>query len=128
MTRTMSGSAPVGAHMMLRATPAGVPAGTVSLVASNLGWRTHELVILPLGPGAGPTAGAGHRPPGPDGRVGEAGSVGEASSGCAAGTGDGIASGQVGWMTVTLAPGRYELVCNEPNHYAGGMYQELLVT
>jgi len=27
-----------------------------------------------------------------------------------------------------LAPGRYELICNLPNHYADGMYQELVVT
>jgi len=29
---------------------------------------------------------------------------------------------------VTLAPGRYELVCNLQNHYANRMYQELVVT
>jgi len=29
---------------------------------------------------------------------------------------------------VTLPPGRYELICNLPNHYADGMYQELVVT
>jgi hypothetical protein len=33
--------------MMLRAVPHTVPAGEVSLVAENMGWRTHELVILP---------------------------------------------------------------------------------
>jgi hypothetical protein len=39
MTQMMNGTAPVGAHMMLRATPATVAAGQVSLVASNMGWR-----------------------------------------------------------------------------------------
>jgi uncharacterized cupredoxin-like copper-binding protein len=34
----------------------------------------------------------------------------------------------VGWVTVTLAPGRYELVCNLPGHYVSGMYGELTVT
>jgi uncharacterized cupredoxin-like copper-binding protein len=29
---------------------------------------------------------------------------------------------------VTLAPGRYELVCNLRNHYANGMHQEIVVT
>lgn len=29
------------------------------------------------------------------------------------------------WTTVTLAPGRYELVCSLPGHYGAGMYSEL---
>lgn len=53
-------------------------------------------------------------------------SLGESSN--AAGTGDGITSGRVGWTTVTLKPGHYELLCNLANHYADGMYQELIVT
>ena len=124
MTRMMGGVAPLGAHMMLRAAPATVAAGKVSLVATNMGWRTHELVVLPLAAGA--TAGA--RVPGSDGKVDENGSLGEVSRSCAAGTGDGITAGAVGWVTLTLAPGRYELVCNLPNHYADGMRQELDVT
>jgi uncharacterized cupredoxin-like copper-binding protein len=124
MTQMMSGTAPLGAHMMLRAAPATVPAGQVSLVVSNVGWRTHEVVILPLAAGAA----AGQRVPGADGKVDETGSLGEVSNSCAAGVGDGITAGAVGWSTVTLAPGRYELVCNLQNHYANGMYQELVVT
>ena len=42
MARMMSGTAPMGAHMMLRISAATVPAGRISLVASNMGWRTHE--------------------------------------------------------------------------------------
>jgi uncharacterized cupredoxin-like copper-binding protein len=124
MTQMMGGTAPRGAHMMLRAVPGTVPAGRVSLVAENMGWRTHELVILPL------TAGdsAGQRVPGPDGTVDETGSLGEASTSCGAGAGDGIRAATVSWITLTLAPGRYELICNLPNHYADGMYQEILVT
>jgi uncharacterized cupredoxin-like copper-binding protein len=124
MTQMMGGTAPLGAHMMLRAVPATVPAGTVSLVAENRGWRTHELVIMPLGPGGQ----AGQRVPGPDGTVKEKGSLGEASASCGAGAGDGIRAGTVSWTTLTLAPGGYELICNLPNHYADGMYQELQVT
>jgi len=124
MTKMMGGTAPMGAHMMLMAAPASVPAGRVSLVASNMGWRTHELVILPLA--AGSTA--GQLVPGPDGKVDETASMGEASKKCAAGTGDGITAGSVGWTTVTLTRGRYELICNLVNHYADGMHQELTVT
>lgn len=121
MTRMMGGDAPMGARMMLDVAPTSVPAGSVTFVASNVGWRTHELVVMPL---AGQST-AGQRVPGPDGRIAEEGSVGEASASCAAGSGEGITSGAVGWVTRTLAPGRYELVCNLKNHYANGMYEEL---
>ena len=124
MSRMMGGTAPLGAHMMLRASPATIPTGQITVVASNLGWRTHELVILPLPGGAA----AGQRVPGSDGKVAETGSLGEASRRCGSGTGDGITSGTVSWTTVTLPRGRYELICNLPNHYADGMYQELVVT
>jgi len=110
--------------MLLTVDPATVPTGQVSLVVENTGWRTHEVVVLPLAPGVA----AGQRVPGADGTVDETGSLGEASGTCAAGAGDGIASGSVGWVTVTLAPGHYELVCNLQNHYADGMRQELVVT
>ncbi len=123
MTQMMPGSAPVGGQMRLVAVPASVRAGQITLVVSNRGWRTHELVILPLGAGTQ----AGQRRAGPDGRVPEEASLGEASKSCAADTGEGIRSGSVGWTTVTLPAGRYELVCNLENHYADGMHQELAV-
>src|SRR6478609_2682735 len=124
MTRMMGGVAPLGGHMMLLATPATVPGSQISLVVSNMGWRTHELVVLPLADGAA----AGQRVPGADGKVDETGSLGEVSNSCTAGSGDGITAGAVGWTTVALAPGRYELVCNLQNHYANGMHQELVVS
>jgi hypothetical protein len=120
MTQPLGGTAPLGVHMMLRSGATSVPAGPVSFVAQNLGWRTHELVVLPLAAGAS----AGQRRPGTDGRVSEAGSFGEASNSCAAGAGDGIAARSVGWTTLTLKPGRYELLCNLTNHYADGMWAE----
>ena len=107
--------------MMLHAIPQHIAAGTVSLVAVNHGSRTHELVVLPLASGAA----VGARTVGSDKSIDEAGSLGEASRSCGAGTGDGIAAGSTGWTTITLGPGRYELVCNRPGHYAAGMYTEL---
>jgi uncharacterized cupredoxin-like copper-binding protein len=124
MTQMMGGTAPMGAHMMLRAAPTTVTAGPITFVAQNMGWRTHELVVLPLPAGAQP----GQRAPGTDGKVDESGSLGEASANCATGAGDGILAGSVSWVTVTLPAGHYELVCNLPNHYADGMRQELDVT
>lgn len=108
MSRMMGGTAPRGARMMLRATRVTVPAGQVSFMVSNLGWRTHELVVLALAIGQA----AGRRLIGGDDKVNEEGSLGEASASCAGDTGTGIASGAVGWTTVRLQPGRYEVLCN----------------
>lgn len=124
MGSMMGGTAPLGAPMTLLGTPTTVQAGRISLVVQNTGLRTHELVILPLGAGSA----AGARVPGPDGRVDETGAIGEASASCAADGGEGIAAGAVGWTTVSLPAGRYELVCDLANHYADGMRQELDVT
>src|ERR1019366_5860298 len=121
MTRMMGGTAPVGAHMRLIASPSKISSGVISFVVKNFGWRTHELVILPLATNQ-PSGSRGHRS---DGKVSESGSVGEASNNCGVGVGDGVKSGSATWTTVTLKPGRYELVCNLPNHYSDGMYQEL---
>jgi uncharacterized cupredoxin-like copper-binding protein len=100
-----------------------VPAGTVSFRVVNTGSLVHELVVLPL---TG-TQRVGERVVGVDGRVDETGSVGEASKTCGAGAGDGINPGAIGWVTLQLAPGDYELVCNLPGHYAAGMYAFLAV-
>ena len=124
MTSMMGGTAPLGERMVLRATPTTVAAGRISLVAQNVGWRTHELVILPMTTGSA----AGRLVPGADGKIDETGSLGEASASCGAGSGQGITAGTVGWTTVTLQPGSYELVCDLANHYADGMHQELDVT
>ncbi|MFE7235880.1 sulfocyanin-like copper-binding protein [Streptomyces sp. NPDC002405] len=122
-----AGGSPAGygmGMMWLRVTPHVITSGTISLRVFNAGALTHEVVVLPLPSGQA----AGERQVGPDGKVSEAGNVGEASHSCAAGAGDGITSGAAGWTTLALRPGRYELVCNIPGHYAAGMYDELDVT
>jgi uncharacterized cupredoxin-like copper-binding protein len=110
--------------MRIVATPSTVLRGTVSLRVANTGVWTHELVALPLPTGHG----IGQRRVGANGKVDEQGSLGEASRTCGAGAGDGIASGATGWITLPLSPGRYELICNLPRHYASGMYTELDIT
>jgi uncharacterized cupredoxin-like copper-binding protein len=117
MGRGMMGG---GRMMNVAASPSAVAAGDVSFRVWNAGMTVHELVVLPL-----PSGGVGTRPVGLDGRVSEAGSLGEASKSCGAGAGDGIAPGAVSWVTLHLAPGRYELICNLPGHYAMGMFTEL---
>jgi uncharacterized cupredoxin-like copper-binding protein len=114
------GGGMMGGTMRVVDQPAVVRGGDVSFRALNMGSLTHELVVLPLPPG-----GAGSRAIGADGRVDEAGSLGEASATCGVGAGEGIDAGAESWVTLHLAPGRYELVCNEPGHYAKGMYAEL---
>jgi len=118
---SMMGQTPMRATLL--ATPVSVPAGKVSFVIANTGALVHELVILPL-----PANGPGTRPTGSDGKVDESRSLGEASRSCGAGTGDGIAPGSTAWTTVILKPGRYELVCDQPWHYAAGMFDVLTVT
>ncbi|MET4705790.1 sulfocyanin-like copper-binding protein [Frigoribacterium sp. UYMn621] len=98
--------------------------GTVSFLVTNNGSVSHELVVLPL---SGSQT-VGTRPLSGETKVEEAGSVGEASSTCGAGAGEGIAPGASSWVTLKLAPGRYELVCNLPGHYSAGMYTELTVS
>jgi uncharacterized cupredoxin-like copper-binding protein len=113
-------------HQMMRilAAPTSVPAGTVSLAVTNTGRLGHELVVLPLPDGQQP----GSRSVGHDGRIDESSSLGEASAACAAGAGDGIVAGSRGWVSLRLPPGRYELACNLPGHYAAGMFAELDLT
>ena len=116
--------------MRILINPATVPPGQVSFRVTNAGALNHELVVMPLAKGQYP----GQRAIGPDGKVDEVGSLGEASRTCGADRGEdnpsnnGIAAGASGWTTVTLTPGRYELICNITGHYWTGMYAELDVS
>jgi len=114
----------MGGTMLLRSDRVEVPAGTVTLQLSNAGAVPHEIVILPLPDGRQ----LGERSVRRDGTVDESDSLGEASQFGGAGSGDGINSGTTGWVTLELAPGRYEIACNIENHYAAGMYTLLVVT
>jgi uncharacterized cupredoxin-like copper-binding protein len=120
----MMGGMIFGGAMRLSTDHATVASGTTSFLATNFGSRSHELVILPL-----PDSQiVGTRPIGGDGKIDEAGSLGEASNTCGEGTGQGIVPGATSWVTINLTPGRYELVCNLPGHYASGMYSQLSVS
>ena len=98
--------------------------GTVSFLAVNRGSISHELLVLPLSDSQ--TVGA--RAVGSDGKVDESGSLGEASTTNGQGAGEGITPGAGSWVTMDLAPGRYEVLCNLPGHYFAGMYSELRVS
>lgn len=111
-----------GRYMRLSADHAVVPHGAVSFLVTNGGSINHEMVVLP------DDHVVGARPMGGDARIDEAGSLGEASRTGGKGAGKGIVPDATGWVTVTLAPGEYELVCNLPHHYTAGMHTQLTVT
>ncbi len=123
------GNGPYGPTMMrpgmgmmrIFANPATVPAGPVSLRARNTGIMIHKVVVLPLAAGRSP----GQLPIGANGQVDESASLAEAARSCGPDDGDGILPATTGWTTVTLPPGRYELLCNIAGHYGAGMYTEL---
>jgi len=119
----MFGRSTTGGMMRIFIGRTRVSAGPVSLRVANTGSLVHELVVLPLPAGQQ----VGERQVGSDNRVDETGSLGESSKTCGAGAGDGIDPGAVGWVTLDLPAGNYELVCNLPGHYAAGMYTELTV-
>ncbi|MEO5900483.1 MAG: sulfocyanin-like copper-binding protein [Ilumatobacteraceae bacterium] len=112
-----------GAMMRLSLNKTTVARGNVRFIAINAGNTMHELLVLPLAPNQI----VGTRAVGADARIDENGSLGEASRTCAAGSGDGIASNESSWVTISVPAGRYELVCNLPRHYAAGMYAQLTV-
>ncbi len=110
--------------MGLTADLATVPQGKVTFRVTNAGAVNHEMVILPLADAQV----MGTRPFDSEAKIDEKGNLGEASASGAEGKGEGILPGATGRTTVTLAPGRYELVCNYMGHYVSGMYGKLTVT
>ncbi|MDJ0348418.1 sulfocyanin-like copper-binding protein [Cryobacterium sp. PH29-G1] len=119
-----SGGMPHGGAMRLIAEHATAKHGTVSFFVTNGGSVNHEMVILALQD----SQIVGTRALGGDAQVDETSNLGEASNTCGVGSGAGILPGASGWVTVSLAPGRYELVCNLPGHYAAGMYTQITIT
>lgn len=112
-----------GGAMRLSADHATVQHGTVSFLVTNGGSITHEMVVLPL-PGSQVV---GTRPIGGDAKIDETGSRGEKSNTCGEGAGQGILPDASSWVSVTVEPDRYKLVCNFPGHYAAGIYTQLTV-
>ena len=87
---------------------ANTSAGPVTFVVKNNGLIPHELVLLKTDV-AQDKLGAGDEA----GKMQEIGNVAE--------TGD-MDGGASATFTVTLATGRYILMCNEVGHYASGMH------
>lgn len=110
--------------MMVRivASPDIVSNGTLTFVATNTGALDHEFLVLPA-----PFDGVGTRSVNSDGTIDESSSLGEASRSCGRGVGSGISPGASSWVTLQLAPGTYELLCDLPWHYSNGMFTPFTV-
>lgn len=87
-----------------------VKAGRITVDVTNEGKAVHEVVIVKADDLAAITKS--------DGTADEAAAVGEVAE---------IEPGATKSATVDLAPGTYQLVCNEPGHFAGGMVHAITV-
>jgi uncharacterized cupredoxin-like copper-binding protein len=86
-----------------------INAGQVTFKVKNTGTIEHELVVIKTDVAADKIS------PDPDepGKMSEEGSLGE--------SGD-MPIGTAKDFTLTLTPGRYVLMCNQPGHYMVGMH------
>jgi uncharacterized cupredoxin-like copper-binding protein len=103
--------------MKMTVTPDSVKAGRVTIRATNqsLGLVHEVIVVRP------PTNGTKLPYDDKTGRVIEKriNDVGDVSD---------LPPGKSGSLTLTLTPGNYLLICNQPNHYQAGMWTKLTVT
>lgn len=108
-------TATLGDNMRIVLSRDTAPAGTVTFNAKNTGTVTHEIVVIKSDGALDSIA------PDPDeqGKVSEENSVGE--------SGD-MDKGTSKTFSLTLEPGKYILICNEPGHYAAGMRVAFTVT
>ena len=88
--------------------------GSVTFSVTNNGTVMHEFVVLKT------DLAEGALPPSADepGKAEEVGHVDEIED---------IAPGTTGTLTVSLEPGKYVLICNEPGHYAAGMHASFTI-
>jgi uncharacterized cupredoxin-like copper-binding protein len=103
--------------MKMTATPASATAGRVTIHATNQSQSlVHEVIVVR------PLANDAKLPYDvKTGRVIEKQirDLGEVSD---------LPPGKSGSLTVRLTPGKYLLICNQPNHYQAGMWTKLTVT
>jgi uncharacterized cupredoxin-like copper-binding protein len=103
--------------MKMIATPDSVKAGRITIHATNKSQAlVHEVVVI-LAPADG-------KPLPYDDNKGvviekQVKDVGEVSD---------LSPGKSGSITLSLKPGDYLLICNQPNHYKAGMWTKLTVT
>jgi uncharacterized cupredoxin-like copper-binding protein len=103
--------------MKMTATPDSVKAGRIKINATNESQGlVHEVIVVASPPNVGKLP--------YDQKVGRViesriRDLGEVSD---------LPPGKSGSLTLTLAPGNYLLICNQPNHYQAGMWTRFTVT
>lgn len=101
-------------HLTIGLDRATLYAGPVVFAITNHGAMTHEFIVLATSAAPSTIAADPEQP----GKVSEDGNIGE--------SGD-VPAGRFSGLGLTLTPGTYLLICNEPGHFAGGMHLQLTV-
>ena len=105
--------APMGIKLSRNA----VPAGPVVLTAANVSKdMIHEMIVMRLADPAKPLPYIANENRVDESKAGDKGEVSE------------LEFGKSGSLTITLAPGKYLLICNIPGHFAAGMRTTFTVT
>lgn len=105
------------ATMGVRASRSSAPAGAVSFEVTNTSKDTvHEMVVIHLKDPAQPLPYVGSDAKADESKADARGEVPE------------LKPGKSGKLTVTLEPGKYLLICNQPKHFAAGMWALFEVT
>jgi uncharacterized cupredoxin-like copper-binding protein len=101
-------------HLTITPDRSTVYEGPIVFAVTNNGSMTHELLVMAT------SAAPQDMPANPENpmKVSEDTNIGE--------TGD-IEPGRFSGLGLTLAPGTYMLICNQPGHFAGGMHHQLIV-
>jgi uncharacterized cupredoxin-like copper-binding protein len=110
------GGDPKTAPMTVTATPGAVPAGSVTFDVKNASSDVvHEMLVVKV---ADTTTTLPYDEAAMKLDEAKLGSLGEVSE---------LDPGKSGNVTLDLAPGTYALLCNQPGHYAAGMWTLLTV-
>jgi uncharacterized cupredoxin-like copper-binding protein len=105
------------ATMGMRLSPSSAPAGEVTFTVKNSSKDTiHEMIVMYRQDPSNLLPFIENENRVDEDKAGDKGEVSE------------LNPGQSGSLTVTLAPGKYVLVCNVPGHYGAGMWAEFEVT
>lgn len=101
-------------HMAITLDRTTIYAGPIVFAVSNRGAIVHEFVVLQT------STQPSEMQPDPEeaGKIIEENNIGEI---------DGVAAGRFSGLALDLAPGTYLLICNEPGHFAAGMYVQFTV-
>lgn len=105
------------ATMGVRVSRSSAPAGAITFQVTNSSKETvHEMIVMHLRGAADPLPYDGSAAKVDENKADDRGEVSE------------LHPGKSGTLTVTLEPGKYLLICNQPKHFASGMWTLFEVT